>query len=81
MILWKVVLFPAKFPNGSRQSSFFISWENPYRSVLAAVSTKRLISITHLVFSRMAAFLCAKLPIVPEMKPTCGVIIFCERLH
>ncbi|MEY2194272.1 hypothetical protein AB7942_16245 [Neobacillus sp. BF23-41] len=53
MILWKIGLFPAELINSSRQSSHLLSREDYYRSALAAVSIKRLISISYTEFSRI----------------------------
>ncbi|CAH2716792.1 hypothetical protein BACCIP111895_03980 [Neobacillus rhizosphaerae] len=53
LILWKGKFLPAKFSCGSRQSSFLLGGEKSYKSVLAADSTKRLISIAYMEFSRM----------------------------
>jgi hypothetical protein len=46
--LWKGGLFPAKFISGSRQFSFLLGREGSYKSVLVAVLTKRLNSISHI---------------------------------
>jgi hypothetical protein len=50
--LWKGGLFPAEFLYVPRQSSFLFGGGNAYRTMVAAISTNRLISIAYMVFRR-----------------------------